>query len=86
MNKKSWWKRAEVIGTVLQGLSGIFLLFPASSTVHIVGAAIGFVVGTITQVHGLQVGYQSGNLSSGITSVMDKIPDTITGVKGSLIK
>jgi len=86
MNKKSWWKRAEVIGTVLQGLAGLFLLFPANTTVHIAGVAIGLVVGTITQVHGLQVGYQSGNLPSGITSVMDKIPDTITGVKGSLIK
>ncbi|MHB8483280.1 MAG: hypothetical protein ACYDBV_11205 [Nitrospiria bacterium] len=84
--KKSWYSRLEVIGTVLQGLSAILMLFPGVSTAYHIGAAIGIVVGTITQVKGLQTGYKSDNLPSGITKVMDQIPDSITGVKGSLIK
>lgn len=83
-NNKPWYERLEVWGTVLQGLSGLFLLFPAATTVHVVGVALGLIVGTATQVKGLRVGYQSNNLPSGITKVMDKIPGPITGVKGSL--
>ena len=78
-----WFKRLEVWGTILQGTSAILMLFPNVSTAYHIGAAIGIVVGTTTQIKGLLTGYQSDNLPSGITKVMDKIPDKITGIKGS---
>jgi len=85
MNKKPWYERLEVWGTVLQGLSGLFLLFPTNTVIHIIGTGLGLVVGTATQIKGLTKGYQSDNLPSGLTKVMDNIPDNITGVKGSLL-
>jgi hypothetical protein len=79
-----WFKRLEVWGTILQGASAILMLFPNVSAAYHIGAAIGIIVGTATQVKGLTTGYQSDNLPSGITKIMDKIPDSLTGVKGSL--
>lgn len=85
-NSIKWYKRLEVWGTLLQGISGILLLFPGHTTAHLVGAGLGIGIGTATQVKGLLKGYQADNLPDGITKVMDSIPDSLTGVKGSKIK
>ena len=81
--KKPWYKRLEVWGTALQGLSTILMLLPSSTTAYKVGAGIGMAVGTVTQIKGLLKGYQADNLHPIITKAMDGIPNKVTGVKGS---
>lgn len=84
-NKKAWYLRKEVIGTAVSSLSSLLLLFPQHTTAHVVGAGLGIALGAVTTILGLKKGYEADNLPSGITKVMDAIPDSITGVKGSFI-
>lgn len=74
-----WYKRLENYGGILTGLSTILTLFSPNTLAYKAGIAIGGIL-TMT---GLRNGYQANNLPSGITQVMDQIPDKITGVKGS---
>lgn len=83
MKKAKWYQRKEIWGAVLTSLSSVLMLFPQQTTTYKVGAGIGIFLGGITTVLGLQNGYESDNLPSGITKVMDQIPDSLTGVKGS---
>lgn len=83
---KPWYLRKEVLGTALSTVSGLLMLFPSHTTAYKVGATIGITLGGITGIIGLRKGYQANNLPDGITKVMDAIPDSLTGVKGSSLK
>lgn len=81
-NSIPWYKRKELIGCfaiVGLGLSQ----FPSYTTANKVGTFITGSVGIAITWFGIKQGYQSDNLPSGITKIMDKVPDSITGVKGS---
>ena len=77
-NSKPWFERKEVWGAGLSAASGILMLFSSNTVAYKIGAGIGIVLG----VTGLRAGYKSDNLPSGLSSVMDKIPNAITGVRG----
>lgn len=81
-NKKKWYLRKEVWGAALTGVSSLLMLFPNFTTAYKIGAGIGIAVGTAKTVEGLKTGYESDNLPSGISKVMDAIPDSITGTRG----
>jgi hypothetical protein len=83
MNERKWWKRKEVWGGVLTVLSAGLELFAAP---HTLGYKAGILIGVGLSVWGFRKGYQADNLPSGISKVMDRIPDKITGVRGSAVK
>jgi len=61
------------------------MMFPEVEVLYRVGAITGVMVGLIKTMYGLVKGYKSDNLSQSITTMMDKIPNGITGKKGSLL-
>ena len=80
--KIKFWKRKEVWGTALTILSfapEMLGLFPQHTLAFKIATPIGLILAAL----GLRSGYKADNLPSGITRVMDKAPDTVTGVKGS---
>ena len=81
-NTKPWDERKEVWGAALTTLSSALMLFPNGTIIY----KVGLVIGVGLTAFGLKQGYQANNLPSGITSVMDNIPDSVTGVKGSNVK
>jgi len=50
---------------------------------HTLVARLAAPIGLILTAFGLRAGYRDNNLPGGLTKVMDKIPDNISGVKGS---
>lgn len=76
---KAWWKRKETWGAALTVISGGLELFAPS---HTVAYKVGVFLGLGLSATGLRKGYSSDNLPSGIASLMDKIPNSITGEKG----
>jgi hypothetical protein len=76
--KIAWWKRKENWGAALTSLSSVLVLFNEKTAAY----KIGVVLGVGLTALGLSKGYKADNLPSGITGVMDKIPNSITGVKG----
>lgn len=85
--KVKWYQRKEVWGTALT----LFSFSPEliNSVVDIgllpeytVVAKLATPIGLILTALGLRSGYKSNNLPGGLTRLMDKVPDSITGVKG----
>lgn len=85
-NSKKWYERKEFWGAVLTTASSLLLIFPSNTVAHQIGATINVAVGTGLLGIGAKKGYQADNLPSGLTKVMDMIPDKITGVKGENAK
>lgn len=86
--KVKWYQRKEVWGTALTLLS--FSPDIVNSFVDVgllpeytIVAKLATPVGLILTVLGLRSGYKDNNLPGGLTKAMDKIPDSITGVRGS---
>jgi len=79
-NKISWYKRKEIWGGALTVVSAGLELFAPP---HTVGYKVGVLVGIGLSVFGLRQGYQSNNLPSGLSKTLDKVPDGLTGKKGS---
>lgn len=87
-NKVKWYQRKEVWGTALTLLSfspeivNSFVdigLLPEYTLVAKLATPIGLILTAL----GLRSGYKDDNLPGGLTKVMDKIPDSVTGVRGS---
>ena len=88
IKKIKFWQRKEVWGTALTLLS--FSPEIVNSFVDIgilpeytLVAKLATPIGLILTALGLRSGYKDNNLPGGLTKAMDKIPDTITGVRGS---
>ena len=81
-NKKPWYSRFENIGGILTGISTVLTLFAPNTFAYKAGIGIGAVMG----IFGLRKGYQADNLYPGISDKLDKIPNSITGVRGSAKK
>lgn len=86
--KVRWYQRKEVWGTALTLLS--FSPELINSVVDIgllpeytLVAKLATPIGLILTAFGLRSGYKDNNLPGGLTKLMDKVPDSITGVKGS---
>jgi len=86
-NKISFWKRKEVWGAALTLLS--FSPEIVNSFVDIgilpeytIVAKLATPIGLILTALGLRSGYKDDNLPGGLTRMLDKIPDNISGVKG----
>jgi hypothetical protein len=77
-NKIPWYKRKEIIGAALTVVSAGLKQFET----YTVAYKVGFVIGIGLTAYGLKKGYQADNLPSGLSDAMDKIPNTITGVRG----
>lgn len=85
-NKKAWYKRKEFWGSALTTASGLLMLFSPNTVAYKIGTGLSIIAGSGLIGQGLKTGYQSDNLPSGLTRVLDLIPDRITGVKGELLK
>ena len=86
--KVKWYKRKEVWGTALTLLSFSPELINSVVDVGLLPeytlvAKLATPIGLILTALGLRAGYKDNNLPGGLTRVMDKIPDNISGVKGS---
>ena len=83
-----WHQRAEVWGSILlvtcSAASVIMMMFPEKEVLYRIGAIVGVLVGLVKTIHGLLKGYRANNLAKSITTMMDKIPDSITGKKGGI--
>lgn len=87
-------KKDTVGAVILAGLSAMLAYVPdilpialqkftpEHTLVFKLAPMIGGVLSAIWASMGLRKGYKKDELPSGITKVMDKIPDVITGVKG----
>ena len=95
MKNKPWYKRKEFWGPIIAAGSAalgylpdaapmiIQKLVPAHTLVFQLAQPIGILLGGLFTAMGLKKGYKADNLPSGITKAMDKIPDSLTGVKGA---
>lgn len=93
-NGKAWYKRKEFWGPVIAAASALLpyvpdavpfaikKIFPDHTFIVQLAQPIGVVLGAVWTSLGLRKGYKADNLPSGLTKVMDKIPDSVTGVKG----
>lgn len=92
INKSSWLKTAESIGaaalSVLSFAPEIIDALTSSGFLkeYTLVAKLGLPLAVILQSLGIRRGYKKDNLPSGLTKALDKIPDAITGVKGSNIE
>lgn len=77
--KIKWFQKKENWGAALTTISGTLVLFDQKTTAY----KIGVVLGLGLTAFGLRSGYKADNLPSGITKTMDKIPDFLTGKKGT---
>jgi hypothetical protein len=80
--------------TILAGLSAVIAYIPdvapwalqkitaEHTIVFKLAPMIGGLLSAIWASTGLRKGYQKDELPAGITKVMDKIPDSLTGIKG----
>lgn len=89
--KVKWYQRKEVWGTALTLLSFSPELIHSFVDVgflpeYTIVAKLATPIGLILTALGLRSGYKDNNLPGGITKVMDKMPDNITGVRGSIEK
>lgn len=79
--KKRWYKKKEFWGIV--AIAGNALkLAPDHTFANDLG---GFFLATIpiTLWMGLVDGYKADNLPSGLSKMMDKLPNEVTGIRGS---
>lgn len=86
--KIKFWQRKELWGAALTLLSISPELINSVVNIGLLPeytliAKLATPIGLILTVLGLRSGYKSDNLPGGITKVMNKIPDSITGVRGS---
>lgn len=80
-NSITFWKRSEFWGSL--ALAGLGLsYFPDHTVAHQVGTFCNASVGIAVTWFGVKKGYQSDNLPSGLSKVLDKVPDSITGIRG----
>jgi len=77
--EKAWYKRKETWGAALTTLSSVLVLFEQKTVAY----KVGIVLGVGLTAFGLRKGYKADNLPSGVTEVMDSIPNILTGKKGS---
>lgn len=87
--KISWWKRKELWGTILTAISYSPEIIGSFVDIGIIpeytlAAKLVMPLGILLTIFGLRKGYKSDNLSSGLTKMLDKIPDEYTGTKGSI--
>jgi len=76
-----WYKKRENYGNVLLVISLAFMqFFPKES----IWFGIGSFIGVVLSAFGYRAGYKVNNLNKLETKVMDKLPNSITGKKGSL--
>lgn len=88
INKVKWYQRKEVWGTALTLLSFSPELINSFVDVGVlpeytIVAKLATPIGLILTALGLRSGYKDNNLPGGLTKLMDKVPDRISGVKGS---
>lgn len=78
-----WWYAAELGKTLAITAVGftpeILKLFPEHTVAFKLAIPIGFAV----QMFRNRIKYEKNNLPSGVTKHFDKIPNSITGIKGS---
>ena len=97
---KKWYKRKEVQALMGLGLLavgylpeiagyGIDHFIPQHTFVYqfkgLITAGLGIVL-TALGLRGVKFGYKANNLPTGVTKVMDKLPNSITGIKGEDLK
>lgn len=88
------YKKHTVGAVILAGLSAMVAYVPdvapwaiqeiakEHTLIFKLAPIIGGVLSSIWASTGLRKGYQNDELPSGVTKVLDKIPDSITGKKG----
>ena len=87
-NKIKFWQRKEVWGAALTLLSFSPELIHSFVDVgflpeYTIVAKLATPIGLILTALGLRSGYKDNNLPGGLTKAMDKMPDSVTGVRGS---
>lgn len=88
--KKSWWQTKETLATIGLGLiafSPELIEWAVESDIlkdYTLVAKLALPLSILVKVLGLKKQYMMDNLPSGITKIFDKVPDKITGTKGSL--
>lgn len=84
-NPIPWYKRKELWGTVVTVVSftpELLQVFPQ----HTLAFRLALPVGLLLTALGLRKGYKANNLLVGVTKIMHKIPDKITGKYNSFGK
>ena len=82
-----WW--LKTVGEALLWTGGYYTtellkLFPDNTVADQIAVPVGFLVGfLVRKAIGTKNEYKQDTLPGGITKIMDKIPDSITGVRGS---
>ena len=77
--KKLWNKILPYIGPVLTATAGCLELFAHHTVAYKIGIGLGFVLSAF----GVRRGYQTNSLPSGLSKQLDRIPNNITGIRGS---
>lgn len=87
--QKAWWKNWRTytsIGLGVLAFSPELIDWAVKADLlkdYTLLAKLGVPLGILVKILNLKAQYKMDNLPSGITKVMDKIPDKYTGVKGS---
>lgn len=82
-----WW--LKTIGEALLWTGGyyateILQVFPDNTIAHQVAIPVGFMIGfMVRKAIGTKSEYKQDTLPSGLSRVLDKIPNSITGIRGS---
>lgn len=88
--KSKWWATWHAISSVGLGLlafSPELIDWAVKSNIladYTLLAKLGLPLAVLVKILNLKKQYQLDNLPSGLSKMMDKIPDKYTGVKGSL--
>lgn len=91
IEKKPWWKTAESIGAGLLGLVAFApelidgLVKTDILKDYTLVAKLALPLSILVKAFGLKKQYLLDNLPSSLTKLLDKVPDSITGVKGSAL-
>ena len=76
-----FYKKKENIGNVLLVVSLAFMqFFPKES----IWFGIGSFIGVVLSAFGYRAGYKSSNLGKVEIAILDKLPNKLTGIKGSM--